>query len=201
MFTGIIEAAVSVAAMESRGTGARLVLPAPELQPDAPHAWDVKIGDSIAVSGACLTIAELGGDGSMSFDLSKETLDRTRFGATAVGDRVNLERAMILGSRLDGHMVSGHVDGGGELTARTEVGDGGAELHFRVDDGLERYLIEKGSVTLDGVSLTVVEPVGAEFRVACIPLTLALTNLGSLTVGSRINVEADLIGKWVERLR
>jgi riboflavin synthase len=201
MFTGIIEAAVPVTAIESRGTGARLVLPSPKLQPDAPHAWNIKLGDSIAVSGACLTVAEIAPDGSMSFDLSKETLDRTRFGAIQVGHRVNLERAMILGSRLDGHMVSGHVDGGGELTARTEVGDGGAELHFRVDEGLDRYLIEKGSVTLDGVSLTVVEPRDAEFRVACIPLTLELTNLGTLTVGSRINVEADLIGKWVERLR
>ena len=203
MFTGIVEAHVPVRSLEPRGTGARLVVPAPALEPDAagrPRSWSVDLGDSVAVNGACLTVVEVGPDGAMAFDLSKETLERTTFGALTEGTAVNLERAMLMGARLDGHLVSGHVDGGGELVARAALGDGGEELTFRLDGDLGRYLIEKGSVTLDGISLTVVEPEGGTFRVACIPLTLERTNLGGLAVGARVNVEADLIGKWVERM-
>lgn len=202
MFTGIIEAAVEVAAFEphqgSSGTGARLWLPNPDL-PD----WEVSMGQSIAVCGVCLTVASLE-DGRMAFDLSKETLDRTWFGgleaAQGAGRRVNLERAMKLGDRLDGHMVSGHVDGVGEITAVDDVGDGGREIGFRVPGALERYLVDKGSVTLDGTSLTVVEPHRGEFRVAMIPLTLEITAFGASRAGDPVNVEADLVGKWVERL-
>ena len=107
---------------------------------------------------------------------------------------------MRLGDRLDGHMVSGHVDGQGRVVAIEDVGDGGRELHFELEAGLERYLIEKGSVTLDGTSLTVVEPVGGRFRVAMIPVTLEVTSFGRARVGQQVNVEADLVGKWVERL-
>jgi len=195
VFTGIIESRVPVRDYQPQGGGARLVLPRPDL-PD----WDIHTGQSIAVCGTCLTVVDQAPDGAMGFDLSPETLDRTWFREIEPGRPVNLERAMLLSDRIDGHLVAGHVDGGGRLTGREATGDGGAVFEFEVDEGLERYLIEKGSVTLDGVSLTVVQPAGRAFRVALIPLTLELTNLGSAKVGQRVNVEADMIGKWIERL-
>ena len=218
MFTGIVEASPQLLHLERRGTGMRLWVPAPD------PSWAVEEGESVAVCGCCLTVAELceplhgpagppqapptpGGrlpagtpGATMVFDLSAETLDRTHFGALAPGDRVNLERAMLLTDRLSGHRVSGHVDGGGTLVETRDSGDGGQVFTFEVDPGLERYLIEKGSVTLDGISLTVVEPRERRFDVALIPLTLELTNLGTARVGQRINVEADMVGKWIERL-
>jgi riboflavin synthase len=136
----------------------------------------------------------------MVFDLSAETLARTHFGELSEGEQLNLERAMRLSDRLSGHLVSGHVDGGGTLVEKRDSGDGGQVQTFEVDPGLERYLIEKGSVTLDGISLTVVEPRGRRFDVALIPVTLEVTNLGSARVGQRVNVEVDLVGKWIERL-
>ncbi|MEM7310661.1 MAG: riboflavin synthase [Planctomycetota bacterium] len=198
MFTGIIEAAVPVLAFEPAGEGARLVLARPAEGPEGP--FEAALGDSIAVSGCCLTVAELPADGSLVFDLSAETLQRTWFQALAPGRRVNLERSVRLSDRLGGHMVSGHVDGGGTITAIHDAGDGGRVFTFEVDPGLERYLIEKGSVGLDGISLTVVEPRDRSFDVALIPLTLEITSLGQAEVGQRINVEADAIGKWVEKL-
>jgi len=209
VFTGIVEVSVPTRSFESSGGGARLVLPAP-----ADPSWAVDLGESVAVSGVCLTVAALvspqAGSGEpvpagtpgadMVFDLSAETLERTWFGDLVPGRRVNLERALRLGDRLSGHMVSGHVDGGGRVTSIEDLGDGGREIGFEVDAGLERYLIEKGSVTLDGISLTVVEPAGREFRVAVIPVTLDVTNLGACEVGQTVNVEADLVGKWIERL-
>ena len=136
----------------------------------------------------------------MAFDLSPETLERTWFRDLAAGRGVNLERAMLLSDRIDGHLVAGHVDGGATLVDKSPTDDGGAVYRFEVDAGLERYLIEKGSITLDGVSLTVVRPEGRTFSVALIPLTLELTNLGQAEVGQRVNCEADMIGKWIERL-
>lgn len=195
MFTGIVETCVPVRAFESRGEGARLWLPRPDLAD-----WEASIGQSIAVCGACLTVAELAGEGEMAFDLSPETLERTWFGDLAPGRRVNVERAMLLSARIDGHLVAGHVDGGATLVGKDPTDDGGAEYRFEVDPGLERYLIEKGSVTLDGVSLTVVRPEQRTFSVALIPLTLEITNLGGAEVGQRVNCEADMIGKWIERL-
>lgn len=195
MFTGIIEACVPTRSYQPTGTGARLVLPAPDI-PD----WRADPGQSIAICGVCLTVVEVLPGGEMAFDLSAETLARTWLGGLEEGIPVNLERAMKLGDRLDGHMVAGHVDGGGTVTGVQDSGDGGRLISFEVDEGLERYLIEKGSVTLDGVSLTVVEPVGRRFDVAVIPVTLELTNLGAAQVGQRVNVEADLVGKWIERL-
>ena len=200
MFTGIVEACVPVRAVEARGSGLRLTLPAPPLP-----GWAVAPGQSIAVSGACLTVAELlplpgGGAPDLAFDLSRETLERTWFAELAPGRAVNLERALRLGDRLDGHLVSGHVDGRAWVRELVETGDGGRELAFEVEPALARYLVDKGSVTLNGVGLTVVEPRGTRFRVALIPLTLERTDLGSTRVGAAYNVEADLIGKWVERL-
>ena len=169
MFTGIVEASVEVRSFEAQGEGARMILPPPEGVED----WETRLGQSVAVSGTCLTVAEVLDGGEMAFELSKETLDRTWFGVLEAGARVNLERAMKLGDRLDGHMVAGHVDGLGTVTGIEDVGDGGRVLSFEVDPGLDRYLIEKGSVTLDGVSLTVVEPEGGRFRVAMIMFSRA----------------------------
>jgi len=196
VFTGIVEASVEVQSFERHGEGARVILPPPSGVED----WGVQVGQSVAVSGACLTVAELLEGGELAFELSKETLDRTWFGGLEAGAPVNLERAMKLEDRLDGHLVSGHVDGLGTITGIEDVGDGGRVLSFEVAPCLERYLIEKGSVTLDGVSLTVVEPAGGRFRVAMIPVTLELTAFGAAREGQRVNVEADLVGKWIERL-
>lgn len=206
MFTGIIEACVPVRSVQPQGSGLRILLPAPS--PD----WAVSEGESIATCGCCLTVVHCqdpktgarvpantpGAD--MLFELSKETLDRTWFGSLSEGTPVNLERSMRLGDRLSGHIVSGHVDGGGELTRIEDPGDGGLLYHFRVDPKLSRYLIEKGSVGIDGISLTVCEPQAGRFFVALIPVTLAATNLGSAKVGQRFNIEADQVGKWIERL-
>lgn len=207
MFTGIIESCVPVRAFEPLGQGAELVLPLPS---DDGGVWSVNSGQSFAVCGVCLSVADRrpapsGGDGSRSpddlvFHLSSETLERTWFGEMAVGQQVNLERALRLGDRLDGHLVSGHVDGGARVTAIRNTGDGGRVFTFEVDAGLERCLMDKGSITLDGVSLTVVRPEARQFEVALIPLTLEVTNLGTAQVGTRVNVEADMIGKWIERL-
>lgn len=198
MFTGVVEASVPVITREARGAGARLVLPAPKTPLGGP--WDAAVGDSISVSGCCLTVAALGSGDSMAFDLSAETLLRTRLGAVEAGELLNIERALRVGDRLGGHVVQGHVDGAGELIASADAGDGGRVQTFRAEEGFARYLVEKGSVTVDGVSLTVVEPEGPEFRVAVIPATLELTNLGSLPLGAAVHLEADVVGKWVERL-
>lgn len=195
MFTGIIEAHVAVRSAAAQGTGLRLVL-----EPPAVPGWEVAVGDSVAVSGACLTVVSKAPDGAMAFDLSLETLQRTWFAALEPGRRVNLERALRMGARLDGHLVSGHVDGGGTLVEVRDSGDGGRVLRFEVDEGLEHYLVDKGSITVDGVSLTVVAPEKGAFEVALIPLTLELTTLSRLEPGDRVNLEADMIGKWVERL-
>lgn len=200
MFTGIVEALVPIQSVESRGTGARLVVRAPALE-----GWEPGLGDSISLCGACLTVAELlpgrnGGAPDMAFDLSRETLACTWMEDLASGDKVNLERALLFSARLDGHLVSGHVDGVGQVVAVRDSGDGGAEVDFEVPEELTRYLVDKGSVTLDGVSLTVVRPAGRRFTVAVIPLTLELTRLGQARPGDRVNVEVDLVGKWVERL-
>jgi riboflavin synthase len=205
MFTGIVEAR-EVARFRSLGNGAELTVPVPA------RGFDVACGDSVSVSGCCLTIAAVAdaafptepGDPypmvkCMRFELSAETLARTWFedeGWTSV----NLERAMRMSDRLGGHMVSGHVDGLGELTRVVDRGDRGFEMHFRVPAELERYLIEKGSIAIDGISLTVVEPRGREFKVAVIPETLKRTTLAGAQPGRRVHVEADLVGKWIERL-
>jgi riboflavin synthase len=198
MFTGLVEAWLPVRSFERRGTGARLVLPAP------PGEFDTRLGDSISVSGACLTVAAFqateGGREDLVFDLSAETLERTWLGGLAPGRAVNLERALRMGDRLGGHLVSGHVDGLGTIVGFEDSGDGGRLLEVEVAAGLERYLFDKGSVTLDGVSLTVVRPAGRRFQVALIPVTLAGTSLGRCEVGQPLNVEADLVGKWIERL-
>jgi len=193
MFTGIVEELGTVASRQDGRLriNARTVLEGSDL------------GASIAVNGCCLTVVELGADW-WAADAQIETLDRTTLGALAPGDPVNLERPLRLGDRLGGHLVLGHVDGVGEVTAVSPLPDGSTRIEVRAPAGIARYLVEKGSVTIDGTSLTVTTvrdaPEGTEFGVACIPHTLAVTTLGVRRPGDRVNLEADMIAKHVERL-
>ena len=199
MFTGLIEAPVPVRALAPQGSGARLILDAPDVPADAPP-WDPRLGESLSVSGCCLTLIELGDDGSLAFDLSAETLSLTWFGDLEPGRRVNIERSVRLQDRLGGHLVSGHVDGVGTISAIEDSGDGGQLFTFDTPDAFARYLVPKGSVSVDGISLTIVDPRDSRFDVAIIPETLVRTSLGTADVGQRVHLEADQIGKWVERL-
>jgi len=200
MFTGLVEARVQVRRVLPQGAGLRLQLARPGLEFDAAR------GDSIAVSGCCLTVASFAqvgdspADSDFVFDLSAETLARTWFSERSEGRWVNLERSLRLGDRLGGHLVSGHVDGLAEVLSVTPTGDGGVRMVVEVEQGLERYMVHKGSIALDGVSLTVVEPEGRRCALALIPETLERTSLGRASRGDRLHVEADQIGKWIERL-
>ena len=179
---------------------------------EAPEGvWDVVGGDSVAVSGVCLSVAaiqapdgaplKVGTSGArLSFDLSQETLERTWFRELEPGRVMNLERSLRIGDRLDGHLVSGHVDAVGEVVAGEDSGDGGRRLRFEVPEEFSRWLMDKGSITIDGISLTVCDPNENRFDVAVIPVTLEATNLGVAEPGQRVNLEADPIGKWVARL-
>jgi len=183
----------TVAAMDRSGQQARVRIICPELSPDS-----FSEGDSIAVAGCCLTALELDADGFMA-DLSPETLARTSLGKLAEGSRVNLEPALALGDSLGGHLVTGHVDGLAELIARDPVGDN-TVMTFTVPDELSRYIAAKGSVTLDGVSLTVNSVMGHRFTVNLVPHTLKVTTLGRLEIGGRVNLEIDLIARYLERM-
>lgn len=192
MFTGIVEGLGSVEAITSLGKAYRLSI---EL---GPLSEDAKLGDSIAINGTCLTVVSLQGSRA-EFDVIRETVERTSFASLKVKDKVNVERAMLVGDRFHGHVVSGHVDGAGTVSVlRKEAGQ--TVLSVRIAPELIRFIVEKGSVTLDGVSLTVTATTHDTFSVALIPLTLEVTTLGQKTVGSLINVEVDPIGKWVHRL-
>jgi riboflavin synthase len=189
MFTGIVEELGSVRSHE----GARLTVACRTV------AGDSGIGASVAVNGTCLTVVERE-DGALAFDLSEETIARTSLGGLAPGDPVNLERPATRGTRLGGHLVQGHVDGVG-LVGSTEVDDsGGAKLSVRLPEELMRYVVEKGSITLDGVSLTVASRDGQDVTVALIPHTLAVTTLGAVRPEDPVNVEIDVVAKYVERL-
>jgi riboflavin synthase len=157
------------------------------------------IGASVAVNGVCLTVVARGPE-DLAFDLSEETLGRSTLGRLRPGDPVNLERPVTLSARLGGHLVQGHVDGVGEVAAIERDDQGGAVLTTRVPEGLLRYAVEKGSITVDGVSLTIAELAGDGMRVALIPHTLAVTTLGTVVPGDLVNLEMDVIAKYVERL-
>lgn len=191
MFTGIIEAVGRVVAVEPAGELARLRIEAPRV------AEGMALGASVAVNGACLTVVEAAA-GELVFEAVRETLDRTSLGDLQVGSHVNLERALRADGRLDGHLVQGHVDGTGRVRALERCGD---DVRLVVDCGRElaQQLVPKGSVAIDGVSLTVVQVSDAGFDVALIPHTLAETNLGDRSAGERVNLEADVLGKYVLR--
>lgn len=189
MFTGIVEELGEITAVEEQPNAARLTVRGPLVTSDARH------GDSIAVNGVCLTVVDVS-DGTFTVDVVHETLQRSSLDKVAVGDRVNLERAAALGQRLGGHIVQGHVDGTGVLLSR----DGSGLTRFGVPAALSRYLVEKGSITVDGVSLTVVDSLAEEFSVALIPTTLELTTLGFRGPGDIVNLEVDVLAKYVERL-
>jgi riboflavin synthase len=189
MFTGIVEELGSVVALE----GARLTVACRTVGEDSP------VGSSIAVNGTCLTVVDRA-EGCLSFELSAETLVRTGLARLSPGDGVNLERPVTLVSRLGGHLVQGHVDGVARVLELRPSGDG-AELRVAMPAGLRRYLVEKGSVALDGVSLTIAAMDGDDVRIALIPHTLRATTLGSAGPGDPVNVEVDVIAKYVERLR
>jgi len=193
MFTGIVQAVGTIESVEGRGGDLRLRVDASGI--DAARRQG---GDSVAVAGVCLTVAQLTPRG-FEADVSRETLDHTTIGGWRAGTRVNLEPALRAGDALGGHMVSGHVDGRAELLGIS--GDARSRrLRVRVPAGLERYVARKGSVTLDGVSLTVNEVEGREFGVNLVPHTLAATTLGTLEPGAQLNLEIDLMARYVERL-
>jgi riboflavin synthase len=191
LFTGIVEAVAEVVAIEPRGAGARLRVAAPAI------AGEARIGDSIAVNGCCLTVAERAA-GELAFDAVRETLGRTALGALRPGARVNLERALRADGRLDGHIVQGHVDETGRVRElRREASD--TRLLLAASPSFTDWLVEKGSVAVDGVALTVVGLSREGFDVALIPHTLAVTTLGALAPGQAVNLEADVLGKYVRR--
>ncbi len=192
MFTGIVEAMGKVEALRAQPGGARLSIRVPERWPRP------EIGASLAVNGACLTLVAWEGPCFLA-DLSTETLQRTTFGSLRAGDRVNLERPLTLGAMLGGHLVTGHVDGVGTVTAVRSEGDGKV-LRLRAPAGLAPLLVYKGSIAVDGVSLTVADLAEEEFSVALIPYTLQHTTLGERRPGDAVNLEADLLGKYVARL-
>ncbi len=193
MFTGIIQAVGEVAALQRSGDDLRLRVRTGLLGLD-----DVALGDSICTNGVCLTVIELPGDGYWA-DVSRETLDFTTLGKLEVGSRVNLEKALTPSSRLGGHIVSGHVDGVGEVLSSQQDGRS-IRFVLRAPNTLAKYIAHKGSVTVDGTSLTVNAVSGAEFDLNIIPQTMQETIFGSYRPGSRVNLEVDLIARYLERL-
>jgi riboflavin synthase len=192
MFTGIVEELGTVVGLEEQPDAIRLTVRGPHVVVDA------SLGDSIAVNGCCLTVAERDGE-TFTADVMRETLDKTSLGGLEPGGRVNLERAVTAHTRLGGHIVQGHVDGTGEILAR-EPSEHWEVVEISLPAELARYLVDKGSITVDGISLTVVKVGDASFTVSLIPETLARTTLGSKQPGERVNLEVDVIAKYVERL-
>jgi riboflavin synthase len=192
VFTGLIEELGTVAARKSLSDAARLSVHAPAT------AADAATGDSIAVNGVCLTVVSTDGE-RFAADVMRETLDRSSLGALLPGDPVNLERPVTLAGRLGGHLVQGHVDGVGAVLTR-EAAEHWELVRVGLPAALARYVVPKGSVAVDGVSLTVVDVAGDGFTVGLIPTTLALTTLGRKGPGDLVNIEVDIIAKYVEKL-
>jgi riboflavin synthase len=193
MFTGIVQSIGTISAVHARQGDVEL-----QITPGTLDLRTAKVGDSIAVSGVCLTIARLAGGGFVT-DVSRETLACTTLNEARTGQAVNLELALRAGEPLGGHLVAGHVDGVGRLRSKREDGRSW-RLEFEIPDALARYVASKGSVCIDGVSLTVNEVEGARFGVNLIPHTLSVTTLGALQAGARVNVEVDLLARYLERL-
>ncbi|GHV10360.1 riboflavin synthase subunit alpha [Campylobacterota bacterium] len=192
MFSGIIEALGSTAQLIPEGPGCRLVIEEPEIRATT------KVADSIAVNGCCLTVVEVGNT-TMTFQAGPETLARTNLGKLTEGSPVNLERALALGDRLGGHFVSGHIDGLAMLDEIKDYGDW-ADYWFKVPEELAAQMASKGSAAVDGVSLTLVNCTRDHFSVALIPYTLKVTTLGSRKTGDFVNIETDILSKYVARL-
>jgi riboflavin synthase len=190
VFTGLIEDVGTVRSRAAHGPSVKLSI--------ATRLGPLDLGESVAVHGVCLTVTRFQG-GVFDADCSAETLARSSLGRMQAGSRVHLERALAVGARLGGHFVSGHVDGLAEVAARRSVGDA-LEVSFRTDVALSRFYAEKGSIALDGVSLTVNRIEGTTFQVMLVPHTLAHTTLGDLAVGDRVNVEIDTLARYVARL-
>lgn len=193
MFTGIIQTLGRIESLVQQGDAVRLTIVAPDLDTS-----DVALGDSIAVSGPCLTAVALGPD-RFEADVSPETLARTSLGGKRPGDQVNLEKALRLSDRLGGHLVSGHVDGVGEVRERTPL-EQYVKFRIAAPAELARYIATKGSIAVEGVSLTVNAVDGVEFELMIIPHTLERTTLGALQTGSLVNLEIDLVARYLERL-
>ncbi|MEM7416300.1 MAG: riboflavin synthase [Gemmatimonadota bacterium] len=192
MFSGIVEAMATIRTVEERESTRRFVI-------DAPFASELGVGDSVSIDGACMTATTVD-DRTFSVDVIGTTLAKTVAGRYEPGAKVNVERALALGSRIDGHLVQGHVDGVGHLTQHTKEGDFWL-LDFRIPSAIANDTIEHGSITLNGVSLTVSELLpDSGVRIGIIPHTHAHTNLGTLEVGDPVNVEGDMIGKYVARI-
>jgi len=192
MFTGLVEEVGTIAALAPADGGLRVAIRARVVRDG------LAVGDSVAVNGACLTAVELHPDGFV-IDAVAETLRRTTLGEAQPGDRVNLERALALGGRLGGHLVQGHIDGTGTVADATPDGEAWL-LRINAEPGLMRYVVEKGSVAADGVSLTVASRDATGLTIAVIPHTVAVTTLGPERVGSRVNLEVDLVAKYIEAL-
>lgn len=208
MFSGLIEAKTQIVALLPEPGGVRLQLAMPA------SFDDVSLGDSIAVQGCCLTVIELpnqfggqtaggqgaagGSVGAMGFQAGRETLAKTSLGTRQAGDWLNVERSLALGDRIGGHLVTGHVDGLGELLSREDEAEWSTMI-FKADAALMRQMASKGSITVDGVSLTLVDVTDEKFSVALIPHTLQHTTLGELKPGDRVNLETDLLAKYVQR--
>ncbi len=193
MFTGIIQALGSIHALDCRDGDARLIIRANSFSTD-----QMSLGDSISVNGVCLTVTDFD-DNQFCADVSRETLSRTTLTNLIVGSVVNLEKALMPLSRMGGHFVSGHIDGVGHLISKTR--DGRSQcLQFEAPDSLPRYIAEKGSICIDGISLTVNKVDCARFEVNIVPHTLEATTLGGITTGQRVNLEVDLIARYLERL-
>ena len=192
MFTGIVEELGEVLDITDLGDSVRLTVRGPRVVEDAGH------GDSIAVNGVCLTVVESDGSG-FTADVMQETLDRSSLGALRAGSPVNLERPMRLDGRLGGHLVQGHVDGTGTVMDRSPSAHWDV-VRIALPTDLERYVVHKGSITVDGVSLTVASVTDGSFTVSLIPTTLELTTLGRKRAGDPVNLEVDVVAKYVERL-
>lgn len=192
MFTGIVSQIGTVEDVSDDGAGRRLVL-------SAPGIGEMSIGASISVNGVCLTAVEIGDD-KVSVEVIPETLQRTNLGTVLQASQVNLERPMPADGRFDGHIVQGHVDGVGTVSDVERSDDGGVVMKVEIPETLHRYLVEKGSITIDGVSLTVASLTDNGFSVALIPHTLEVTTLGLRNPGDTVNLEVDVLAKYVERL-
>lgn len=190
MFTGLVETFGKVASVKNTGNGITLAV-------KAASEFDVQLGDSVSVNGVCLTVT--GHNGNISFDVSPETLRSTNLGELKIGGIINLERALRLSDRLGGHIVTGHVDGIGTIKDKKQIGDY-TFYTFASPPEIVKYIVKKGSIAVDGISLTVVDVDHGSFSVAIIPHTFSATSIGKKGIGAKVNLEADIIGKYVEKL-